>query len=63
MEAMVQIHRNISQAPVFNLYVAGDIKNSTENVIVVGRIFYLSFYLFICPHIRLFYQIFPILKQ
>ncbi|XP_057304506.1 endothelin-converting enzyme homolog [Hydractinia symbiolongicarpus] len=37
MEAMVQIHRNISQAPVFNLYVAGDIKNSTENVIVFDQ--------------------------
>ena len=37
MESLVVIHKNISQAPVFNLYVAGDIKNSTLNVLVVRK--------------------------
>ena len=41
MEALVNVHKNISQAPVFNIYVSGDIKNSNENVIVVSSIFYL----------------------
>ena len=38
MKALVDVHKNISQAPVFNLYVSGDIKNSNENVIVVRRL-------------------------
>ncbi|XP_066922489.1 endothelin-converting enzyme 2-like isoform X2 [Clytia hemisphaerica] len=37
MEALVTVHKNISQAPVFNLYVSGDIKNSNENVLVFDQ--------------------------
>lgn len=37
-QALVDVHKNISQAPVFNLYVSGDIKNSNENVLVVNVI-------------------------
>ena len=46
MKALVDVHKNISQAPVFNLYVSGDIKNSNENVIVVSskQLVYIFFY-------------------
>ena len=47
MKALVDVHKNISQAPVFNLYVSGDIKNSNENVIVVSskQLVYIFFFM------------------
>lgn len=37
MKTFVAVHKNISQPPLFNLYVAGDIKNSNENILVVSN--------------------------
>lgn len=37
MDVLVDVHKNISQAPLFNLYISGDIKNSNENVLVVSH--------------------------
>ena len=46
MDVLVDVHKNISQAPVFNLYVSGDIKNSNENVLVVSHTSVLVFNVF-----------------
>lgn len=37
MLALVNVHKNISQAPLFNIYVNPDIKNSTENILVFDQ--------------------------
>ena len=36
MDVFVNIHKNLSIAPLYNMYVGTDLKNSTQTVIVVS---------------------------
>ena len=36
MDNLVKIHKYLSIAPLFNMYVSADLKDSTKNVIVVS---------------------------
>ena len=36
METFVKIHKYLAIAPLFNMYVSADLKDSTKNVIVVS---------------------------
>ena len=38
METFVKIHKYLSIAPLFNMYVSADLKDSTKNVIVVSSL-------------------------